>query len=251
MTKKIIFGINPVREALRKNSSEIDTLYILDKAVKDAKGELKNLIFEAKDRNIYPKKISGDELNKLVSNPKARHQNVVLTFSKPFEYYDIDDLVSKLKDKKDCLILIADSIQDVGNLGAMIRSANAAGVDAVIIPQDRSAEINPFVIKTSAGATEHTPIVRIANIAQTIEKLKKENIWVYGIEASEKNTIYNTDLKGRLAIVVGSEGKGIRKLVMEKLDLCLSIPMRGQVNSLNAAQAATVTLFEALRQRQG
>lgn len=146
-------------------------------------------------------------------------------------------------------MLILDSIEDPQNLGSLIRTANSAGVHGVIIPKDRASSVTPTVVKTSAGATEHTMISQVTNIAQTIEMLKKQGIWVIGIEGDAKQSIYKTDFNIDVAIVIGGEGKGIRRLVKEKCDFLASIPMNGQVSSLNAGVAGAIAMFEVLRQR--
>jgi 23S rRNA (guanosine2251-2'-O)-methyltransferase len=145
--------------------------------------------------------------------------------------------------------LVLDSIQDPQNMGSLVRTAHAAGVHGVIVPKDRQSSVTATVVKASAGATEHIPIARVTNLAQTLERLKKENVWVLAVETGCKEDIFTSELKRDLAIVIGSEGKGIRRLVRERCDFCVTIPMAGKVNSLNAAQAGAVALFEARRQR--
>ena len=147
------------------------------------------------------------------------------------------------------LLLILDSIQDPQNLGSLIRTAYAAGVHGVIIPKDRAAEVSPSVAKASAGAVEHTLIARVTNIASTIEQLKKAGIWVVGIEADSPQDIYSFDMDRDIAIVIGSEGKGMRRLVRETCDACLSIHMKGKISSLNASVAGGIALFEVMRNR--
>jgi 23S rRNA (guanosine2251-2'-O)-methyltransferase len=147
-------------------------------------------------------------------------------------------------------LLILDGVQDPHNLGACLRSANAAGVDAVIIPQDRSVNMTPIVRKIAAGAAEMTPLFTVTNLATTLEKLKKLDVWCYGLDQSGTRLIYDTVLTGSLALVLGAEGKGLRRLTKERCDDLIAIPMAGSVSSLNVSVAAGVCLFEAVRQRQ-
>jgi len=147
------------------------------------------------------------------------------------------------------LILVLDSIQDPRNLGALVRTANVCGAHGVIIPRDRAARITPIVVKASAGATALTPVARVTNIASTLERLKEEGIWILGAEAQAETPFFQQDMTMDLAMVIGSEGRGIRPLVLSKCDLTVSIPMRGQIPSLNASVAAGILLYEVIRQR--
>jgi 23S rRNA (guanosine2251-2'-O)-methyltransferase len=170
-----------------------------------------------------------------------------------FSYSSLAEILaaSDQKDKEGKrLILVLDGIQDPQNLGALIRSGNGAGVDGIVIPKRRAAEVTPAAVKASAGAAEVTRVAQVTNIATTIEQLQEENIWVAGIEGDSPDDIYSADLSGDLAIVIGSEGGGMRRLVRERCDTTLSIPMRGAISSLNASVAGAVVLFEALRQRR-
>ncbi|QBD79189.1 23S rRNA (guanosine(2251)-2'-O)-methyltransferase RlmB [Ktedonosporobacter rubrisoli] len=165
-------------------------------------------------------------------------------------YVDVTDIIQLASSKNEApFLLILDAIQDVNNLGSLLRTAEAAGVHGAIIPAHRAAEINATVVKTSAGATEHLLIAQETNLTRTIEGLKKQNIWVVGL-AGEAQTLYTkADLTGPLALVVGNEGKGISRLVREHCDLLIKLPMQGYINSLNAAVAGSIALYEALRQR--
>lgn len=153
-------------------------------------------------------------------------------------------------ERKPPFLLVLDEVQDPHNLGACLRSANAAGVDAVIIPQDRSASMTPTVRKIAAGAAEMTPLFRVTNLATTLTKLKKAGVWCYGLDQSGTQLIYDTTLTGALALVLGAEGKGLRRLTKERCDGLIAIPMAGNVSSLNVSVAAGICLFEAVRQRQ-
>ncbi|MBI3753814.1 MAG: 23S rRNA (guanosine(2251)-2'-O)-methyltransferase RlmB, partial [Deltaproteobacteria bacterium] len=178
------------------------------------------------------------------------HQGVVGILAE-FKYADIEDILERWKSSEaKAIILILDCIQDPQNLGSLIRTANAAGVHGVIIPKDRAAEVTPAVVKASAGAVEHTLVCRVTNIADTIDKLKDAGVWIIGIEADGKEDIYSFDMNNiDMAVVIGSEGKGIRRLVKERCDVCLSIPMKGGISSLNASVAGGIALFEVLRRR--
>jgi 23S rRNA (guanosine2251-2'-O)-methyltransferase len=162
----------------------------------------------------------------------------------------LDDLIQAWKkSKRPAFFLILDSIQDPQNLGSLIRTAEAAGAHGVVIPKDRASEITPTVVKASAGATAHVSIAMVTNLVNAISTLKDEGVWVAAIEADASQSIYNTDFKSDTAVVIGSEGAGIRRLVKKTCDFSVAIPMSGKVNSLNAAQAGAVTMFEILRQR--
>jgi 23S rRNA (guanosine2251-2'-O)-methyltransferase len=145
---------------------------------------------------------------------------------------------------------VLDEVQDPHNLGACLRSANAAGVDAVVIPQDRSVSMTPIVRKIAAGAAEITPLFTVTNLASTLEKLKRLGVWCYGLDQSATQLIYDKELTGALALVLGAEGKGLRRLTKERCDGLMAIPMAGSVSSLNVSVAAGICLFEAVRQRQ-
>ncbi|MBI5643450.1 MAG: 23S rRNA (guanosine(2251)-2'-O)-methyltransferase RlmB [Deltaproteobacteria bacterium] len=241
---RIIYGTNPVIEALRSGEG-IEKVVISSERSDKVTAEI---LKEARARHIKVEISPGQELQNLSGTPK--HQGAVAVLKGGFRYKDIEDLIEGWKKSGDeALFLILDSIQDPQNLGSLIRTAGAAGVHGIIIPKDRASEITPVVVKASAGASEHVPVAREVNITRAIERLKEENIWVAGIEAECGEDIYKTDLDRNLAIVVGSEGKGIRRLVMESCDFCVSIPMAGRLNSLNAAQAGAVAMFEARRQR--
>ena len=180
----------------------------------------------------------------------AVHQGCIAVVEKR-AYATLDEILAHAEDKHEPpFLLILDAIQDVNNLGSLLRTAEAAGVHGVILPERRAAEVNATVIKTSAGATEHLLIAQETNLTRTIEFLKKQQIWVVGL-AGEAGTEYDqADLTGALALVVGNEGKGISRLVREHCDLLIKLPMRGHINSLNAAVAGSIALYEALRQRE-
>lgn len=191
--------------------------------------------------------ISKQELDHLaVSN---NHQGVI-ALAEDYKYAEIDDIFQYAESKKEApLVVLLDEIQDPHNLGSIIRTANATGVHGVIIPKHRAVEVTSVVSKTSAGAVELIKIVQVTNIARTIENLQQKGLWFVGAELESQQVIYQTDLKGPLGIVIGSEGSGLRRLVKEKCDFLVQIPMYGQINSLNASVATGVLLYEVVRQR--
>ena len=241
---RIVYGINPVLEALRSKGA-------LERVVvsKDRKDRAAvDVAATARARKVEVVAVAREELDRLAGS--TNHQGVVAVFAGEFAYSDMEDLIAVWKRSgESALFLVLDSIQDPQNLGSLVRTAHASGAHGVIIPKDRACEVTPVVVKASAGATEHTPIAREVNLVRAIERLKAEGVWAAAVEADCKDNIYRTDLDRDLAIVVGSEGRGIRRLVRESCELCVSIPMAGVVNSLNAAQAGAVALFEARRQR--
>ena len=174
------------------------------------------------------------------------HQGILM-FCENFKYKNLEDVLNK--QNEDLFLLILDNIEDPQNLGNLIRTAECAGVNAIIIPKDRACSVNETVFKVSAGAISHIDICRVTNINDTIKTIKKQNIFVYGLEA-DGTSIYKSNLTGKIALVVGSEGKGISQLTKKNCDEILSIPLKGQVNSLNASNAGAIGMFEALRQRE-
>lgn len=241
---RTIYGVNPVTEALR-SGTRIERVLVSESR---ADKTVSSIIKAASDKGIEVRSVPEDELRRLAKTEK--HQGVAAILAGDFSYKDLEDLIHAWKDSKtQAFFLILDSIQDPQNLGSLVRTANAAGVHGIIIPKDRASEVTSTVVKTSAGATEVTPIARETNITRAIERLKEEGVWVAAIEAGCRDTIYSADLNRDLALVIGSEGRGIRRLVRESCDFCVSIPMYGEISSLNAAQAGAVALFEARRQR--
>ena len=168
----------------------------------------------------------------------------------PIEYKELDDIFELAKERNEApFILIADEIEDPHNLGALIRSAECAGCHGVIIPKRRAVAVTEVVAKTSVGATEYVPIVRVNNINETIRELKDRGVWIVGTDGSAKVTYYDQDMTGSIAIIIGSEGRGMNKLTMENCDFLVKIPMMGKITSLNASVSGGIVLFEALKQR--
>jgi 23S rRNA (guanosine2251-2'-O)-methyltransferase len=236
-----IYGINPVAEALRSDRCRMREIRVAHG--RGLKG-LEEIINKADSKGIPMKKVERSQLDALTK--RAPHQGVV-GFIEQFTYADLDEIL--LGNEGDPLLLILDGIEDPGNLGALIRSADACVVWGVIIPKDRAAGITPAVAKSSAGAVFHIPLVRVTNIASTISKIKERGIWVAGAAAEAPTEIYDHDLAIPLVVVIGGEGRGIRPLVKRECDLLASIPMQGKVNSLNASVAGAIILYEVLRQR--
>ncbi len=235
----IIMGKNAVTEAL-KSGAAVDTVYV-------APGkDLGALIKLAKENGAVVKNVDSAKLNLLANGKNA--QGVVAQIACA-QYKTVEELllISKQKGTKP-FIIICDEIEDPHNLGAIIRTAEAAGADGIIIPKRRSATLNATVHKTSAGAASWLPVARVPNLASAIETLKQNGVWVYGADM-DGASCYETDLKGAIALVIGSEGFGMGRLVKEKCDGILSIPMNGRINSLNASVAASVLIYETVRQR--
>lgn len=241
----IIIGRNPVLEALNSDQV-IDTIYINGEG-----GTLSKILAIAIQKGIVVKKVSAQKLASLCVNANSEstnHQGVVATIACA-EYSSIDRMFEFAKEKDvPPFIIIADGIEDTHNLGAIIRSAEAAGAHGLIIPKRRSASLNATVYKTSAGAASVLPIARVANISDAIEQLKQRGMWIYGADMDgEQWDTVNYD--GNVAIVIGSEGRGISRLVKEKCDFLVSLPMLGRINSLNASVAAGIIMYEVVRQR--
>jgi 23S rRNA (guanosine2251-2'-O)-methyltransferase len=237
-----IYGVLPVLEALRAGGRRIDRLVIAEGARHE---RLREVIEAARGAGWPVRREPRAALDRLSNN--ANHQGVIAIASAA-SYADDAQLISDIR--PDTLFVLLDGIEDPHNLGAIIRTAECAGATAVIIPERRAAHVTDVVAKTSAGATEHLPIARVTNLASFIEELKKRNVWVIGVESSGEMAYDKFDYSGALALVFGGEGHGLHRLVRERCDALVSIPMRGKVTSLNVSVAAGVVLFEALRQRR-
>lgn len=250
MEKRIIYGINPVREAINAGK-QIELILVSRKRQNGAgsgTGAAGEIITEAKKKGIRVENIEPNELNKKTGTEK--HQGLAAVMARGFIYSRIDEIIAAWKKSKECaFILILDSIEDPQNMGTLIRSAEACGVHGIIIPKDRSSSVTATVTKASAGATEHVLIHMATNINEVIKKLKDEGVWVVGLDGESREKITKADLDMDIALIVGSEAKGIRRLVKKNCDRCLSIPMFGKIGSLNAAQAGTIALYEARKQR--
>ena len=242
MPQNVICGRNPVIEAL-KSGANLDTIYI------DGNGGSLSVIRRlAKENGIVVKDADDKKLSRLSGG--ASHQGVVAEGACG-EYVTVEDIlaVSQKKGRKP-FIIICDEIEDPHNLGAIIRTAETSGADGVIIPKRRSASLNATVFKTSAGAASYVPVARVSNLAACIDTLKENGVWIYGTDAS--GTDYSeTDFTGGVALVIGSEGFGMSKLIQKKCDFMIKLPMLGKINSLHASVAAGIFMYEVLRQRRG
>ncbi len=235
----IITGKNAVLEAL-KSDMTVDTVYV------SPGKDLGALIKLAKEKGAVIKDVDAAKLAQIAGGKHA--QGVAAQISST-AYCTVEDILEISKKKGTSpFIIICDEIEDPHNLGAIIRTAESAGADGIIIPKRRSASLNLTVHKTSAGAASHLPVARVANLPSAIENLKKNGVWVYGADM-DGSLCYDTDLKGAVALVIGSEGFGMGRLVKEKCDGIVSIPMNGKINSLNASVAAGVLIYETVRQR--
>lgn len=238
-----IEGRNPVLEAIKAERT-IDKLFIV-KGEKE--GSILKIIAMAREKGIVIQEVERAKLDQL--SQSGAHQGVV-AFVSTYDYVEVEDILKAARDKgEQPFIIILDEITDPHNLGSILRSANAAGAHGVIIPKRRSVGLSAVVAKSSAGAIEYVPVAKVSNIAQTIELLKSENVWVVGTDADGKKIHFDSDLKGAIAIVIGSEGEGIGRLIKEKCDFLVKIPMKGQISSLNAGVAGAVMMFEVVRQR--
>jgi len=241
MNEQIIYGRNPVMEALASDAA-IDKILLQDGITSASK-----ITSLARERGILFQFVHKRKLDELAGN--GSHQGIV-AFVAVRNYATVAEILASAKEKGEPpFLVIAENLTDPHNLGSVIRTANAAGAHGVIIPKNRSATLNATVAKVSAGAVMHTPVAKVSNISQTLEKLKKEGIWIVGTDLSAKQTPYELDLKGPLAVVIGSEDKGISRLTRESCDFLAKIPMMGEVQSLNAGAACAALLFEAVRQR--
>lgn len=242
MEEQVIYGRNAVAEALRSGKA-VDTVYIL----KGSKS-LRSFAIFAQEQGAVVKDAGEEKLTSLCGTPKHGGCAAVLAAA---QYADVDELLETARERGEPpFLIIADEIQDPHNLGAIIRTAEAAGAHGVIIPKRRSAGLNSTVFKTSAGAANWLKVARVTNLADTIRSLQKQGVWVYGAEA-DGEPFYSADLSGAIALVIGSEGNGLGRLVRESCDKILSIDMYGKINSLNASVSAGILMYEIVRHRRG
>jgi len=244
MPDEIIYGINPVLEALRSERQGLNKILLAEGREGGSVRLLRRL---AREKGI-PIQVSPKEaLDRLAGG--GYHQGI-LGFTAASSYSTWEDLLDRVRSAQGkAIILVLDSIEDPQNLGSLIRTAEACGVKGVVLPKDRAAGITPAVVRASAGAVAHLPIVRVTNLASTLEELKKEGFWIVGADSGAEKSLYELKFDMNVAVVIGSEGKGVRPLLLKKCDYTVSIPMRGKVSSLNAAIAGGVILFEILRQQ--
>jgi len=238
-----IEGRNSVLELL-ESERDINKILI---AKGERHGSINKIITIAKQRKIVIAEVERQKLNAI--SETNNHQGVIAIVP-PFNYVEVEDILNEAKTKKeDPVVLILDGIEDPHNLGSIIRTAETAGVHGVIIPKRRAASVNATVSKSSAGAVEHVKIARVNNINETIKYLKEEGLWICGTDGDAKDYYYNQNLKGPMAIVIGSEGFGMSRLVKENCDFLVKIPMKGKITSLNASVSAGIIIYEALKQR--
>ena len=238
----IIEGRNAVLEAFRAGKT-IDKLFVLD-GCQD--GPVKSILREAKKTDTIINFVDKERLDRLANS--GHHQGVVAQAA-AYEYADVEDILNAAKEKGEApFIFILDEIEDPHNLGAIIRTANLCGAHGVIIPKRRAVGLTATVAKTSAGAVNYTPVAKVTNIAKTIEELKKEGMWFVCADM-DGQMMYDLNLTGPIGLVIGNEGAGVSRLVKEKCDFTASIPMKGDIDSLNASVAAGVLAYEIVRQR--
>lgn len=241
MEDKII-GRNPVLEAIKSGRS-IDKILIKKGRLE---GSIVPIVKKAREAKIIVQEVEHQKLDAIAEG--ANHQGIIAYVS-PYEYKTVEDLLNIAREKGEPpFLIVCDKITDPHNLGAILRTANCVGVHGIVIPKHGSVGLNSAAIKTAAGAAEYTPVAKVTNLAAAIDKLKKEGLWVAAADMDGQD-MHKADLTGALAIVIGSEGDGIGRLVKEKCDFTVSIPMNGQINSLNASVAAGVLMYEAFRQR--
>lgn len=238
----IIEGKNSVIEAI-KSGITVNRLYV-DKNIKDKFSN--SIIDSARERGI---RVDFVDRRVLDSKAKTKNNQGFVADVTEFEYVDVDEILEVAKERgEDNFILILDGVEDPHNFGAIIRCAECAGVHGIIIPKNRACPVNETVVKTSAGAISNMKISRVTNINQTIDYLKDKNVWIFACEVGGED-IFKSNLKGNIAIVMGGEGKGVSRLTLEKCDETISLPLKGQVNSLNVSVACGIALYEAIRMR--
>ena len=239
----IIYGRNPITEAIH-SGREINRLLFLEGS-RDK--NLQKLIDLAKSKKIMMQFVDRKQLDKIAEG--ENHQGA-LAYVSPYAYYEVEDILLMASNKNEPpFLIICDEISDPHNLGSIIRTANAVGAHGVIIPKRRSAAVNQTVVKTSCGAVEYVPVARVTNITQTIKQLKEAGVWIVGTDMGAQ-TYYEANLTGSIAVVIGNEGDGISRLVKESCDFMISLPMLGEVSSLNAAVAGSVIMYEIVKQRR-
>lgn len=237
-----IEGRNAVLEALRAGKP-IDKLYVLDGC---PEGPVRTIIREAKKGDTIINYVKKERLDQL---SETGHHQGVIAMAASYEYATVEDILEKAREKGEApFIFVLDNIEDPHNLGAMIRTANLAGAHGVIIPKRRAVGLTPTVARTSAGAINYTPVAKVTNLKQTMEQLKKEGMWFVCADM-DGTPYYQMDLKGPMGLVIGNEGEGVSRLIKETCDFVASIPMKGDIDSLNASVAAGVLAFEIARQR--
>lgn len=239
----IVEGRNAVLELLNSDR-DINKIFV---QAGEKHGSINKIIAIAKENRVVVTEV---EKSKLDFMSKTNNHQGVIAIVPPFNYCEVEDILDLAKQRnEDAFVLILDGIEDPHNLGSIIRTAETAGVHGIIIPKRRSVTVNSTVSKVSAGAVEHMKIARVNNINETIRKLKEHGLWIIGTDMNTNTYYYNQDLKGDIAIVIGSEGFGISRLVKENCDMLVKIPMKGKITSLNASVSAGIIIYEAVKQR--
>ena len=243
LPEDMVAGRNAVMEAL-KGSRSVNKLMIANGSTE---GSIKEIIAVAKKKGVNIQYWDRSKLDSIARG--IRHQGVLAQVA-PVQYAELEDILQVAKDRNEPpFIVLLDELEDPHNLGAILRTADAAGVHGVLIPKHRSCPLSATVAKTSAGAVEHVPVARVGNLVQTIKKLKQEGLWVAAADMDGKD-YYDTDLTGPLLLIIGSEGQGVGRLVKEQCDFVVRIPMVGRINSLNASVAGSILMYEAMKQRR-
>jgi 23S rRNA (guanosine2251-2'-O)-methyltransferase len=240
---EVIFGIHPIGEALKRRERRFDYVAV-SKERNDPR--VQRIIEDCREQGISVRFVNRDEIDRTTRT--TNHQGV-MAFTSRKSFSELDDLLESKRGERSFL-LVLDGVEDPHNLGALLRSADGAGVDGVIIPERRAAGITGTVVKASAGASEHLKVARVVNIARTLEELKDRNIWTVGLDERGEQSYDELDYNMDCAIVLGAEGKGLHDLVRRKCDMLVSIPMMGSVSSLNVSVAGGIVMYEVLRQRR-
>lgn len=245
MTEHYVYGVHAVNALLRNPHRKIKKLYINHERIDK---RIQALLDLAAKLGVSVEKLSAKLMNQRFAD--FSHQGVVASAGSLPDYGEADLTALLAASKQPCLILMLDGLTDPHNLGACLRTADAAGVDFVVIPKDKSASITPVVTKVACGAAESVPLVRVTNLVRAMEILKQEGVWIYGAAGEATETLYQLDCKSAVALVMGAEGEGLRRLTREHCDGLFSLPMLGSVDSLNVSVATGVSLYEVVRQRR-
>ncbi|MFO7636458.1 MAG: 23S rRNA (guanosine(2251)-2'-O)-methyltransferase RlmB [Clostridia bacterium] len=240
----LVAGRNAVMELI-KSGVQISRIMVSNRS---REGSVLHILALAREQNVLVKEVALEKLNALY--PSGNHQGVI-AFISPIEFAEVEDLLEKAKETGEPpFLVILDGIMDVHNLGAIARTAEAAGAHGLILGKHRTASVTPIAVKASAGALFHIPVARVTNIPAVIDELKEKGVWICGTHQDASMEYHEADLKGPLGVVIGGEDKGMSRLVQDKCDFIVKISMKGKMASLNASNAAAVILFEALRQRR-
>ncbi|MCY6957341.1 23S rRNA (guanosine(2251)-2'-O)-methyltransferase RlmB [Clostridium brassicae] len=243
LREDLIEGRNAVLEALKSNRT-IEYILI---ASGNTTGSINKIIAVARENKVVIKEVDRKKLDSM--SVTGSHQGVMAIVT-PYKYCEVEDIIEYAKDKNEKpFVLVLDEIEDPHNLGSIIRTAEICGVHGIVIPKRRNVGVTPIVYKTSAGAIEHMKIAKVSNINNAIDKLKENGLWIYGADMHGENYCFQSDFSGAIALVIGSEGKGISNLTKNKCDVLVKIPMVGQITSLNASVAAGILMYEILKQK--